>query len=104
MSELAAALPKLSSCRKASLVTRVAGGFAPRTCVVSRAFGVVLQRWQGTSGLLARTKQADSRSIFKGGGQISRSVDSQNGVDTDAVAALLREARRVIIAARGALF
>ena len=35
---------------------------------------------------------------------LTRRVDEQNGVDSQAVAALLQEARRVIIAARGALF
>ena len=34
---------------------------------------------------------------------IVQKVDSQNGVDTSAVGALLTEARRVIIAARAAL-
>jgi len=49
-------------------------------------------------------EQADVRSSAKIVGQLSRSVDNQNGVDTGAVVALLKEARRVIIAARGALF
>ena len=35
---------------------------------------------------------------------LAKKVDEQNGLDSQAVAALLQEARRVIIAARGALF
>ena len=60
--------------------------------------------WRGAAGGMARLVQADARSSAKSVGQVSRSVDNQNGVDAGAVAALLKEARRVIIAARGALF
>ena len=61
-------------------------------------------RLGGASGRHARLEQADVRSSAKIVGQLSRSVDNQNGVDTGAVVALLKEARRVIIAAREALF
>ena len=35
--------------------------------------------------------------------KIARDVDRQNGIDTEGVGALVKEARRVIIAARSAL-
>ena len=35
--------------------------------------------------------------------QVTNDVDKQNGIDTEGVGALIREARRVIIAARSAL-
>ena len=59
---------------------------------------------EGASGRLAQLGRADARTSAKSVGRVSRSVDYQNGIDTGAAAALLKEARRVIIAARGALF
>jgi hypothetical protein len=59
---------------------------------------------KGTFGKHAQSEQAVARSSAKIVGQLSRTVDVQNGIDTRAVAALLNEARRVIIAARAALF
>ena len=35
--------------------------------------------------------------------QVAKHVDRQNGIDTESVGALVKEARRVIIAARSAL-
>ena len=35
--------------------------------------------------------------------QVARDVDRQNGIDMDGMGALVKEARRVIIAARSAL-
>lgn len=44
--------------------------------------------------------------IGKTGAQTAtaRVIDSQNGINTDAAMALIKEARRIIIASRGALF
>jgi hypothetical protein len=82
VSELADVLPKLGSCRGAAVLAKSAGA----------------------SGELVRRLRADVRSSAGAAGQLSRSVDSQNGIDAAAVAALLKEARRVIVVARGALF
>ena len=59
---------------------------------------------EGSSGRLAQLRHADGRTNSRNAGQTTRNVDRQNGVDTDAVGALLKEARRVIVAARSALF
>lgn len=80
--ELADLLPKLSSCRGASLLLK--GGVALKVATS-------LQRQQ-------------EHSARGGADALARKVDEQNGIDSGAVAALLGEARRVIIAARGALF
>ena len=53
------------------------------------ATGLMRQGQRGTTG--------DSSAL-------ARKVDEQNGLDAAGVAALLSEARRVIVAARGALF
>jgi len=82
ISELAGVLPKLNSCRGTAL----------------------LMKSGSVSGSVARLRLADVRASAGNAGKLSRSVDSQNGIDTGAVSALLVEARRVIIAARGALF
>ena len=55
-------------------------------------------------GQLAASVQGTARSTSNAVSQVARDVDSQNGINTDAVGALLKEARRVIIAARSALF
>ena len=59
----------------------------------------------GSAGLLAQSaKNADGNSPSDGAGshQIAQSVDRQNGLNTDALGALLKEARRVILASRSA--
>merc|ERR1719326_1833125 len=83
VSELAAVLPKLGSCRGAAVFANSAGV---------------------ASHQLLRQVRAEVQSSAASGSQLASAVDSQNGIDAGAVAALLREARRVIIAARGALF
>lgn len=80
--ELADLLPKLSSCRGASLLLK--GGAALK---------------------LATSMQQLHEDGARGGADaLAHKVDEQNGIDSRAVAALLQEARRVIVAARGALF
>jgi hypothetical protein len=49
-------------------------------------------------------EQADAGASTKIVGQLPRNVENKNGLDVDAVAELLKEARRVIIEARAALF
>ena len=49
----------------------------------------------GLSGL--RTSEGNAPS------KVAKDVDRQNGIDTEGVGALVKEARRVIIAARSAL-
>jgi hypothetical protein len=102
VSELAEVLPKLGSCHGAALFTKSTGAF--RRHVAARVHTRAPLCVGGASGRLARLEQAGVRSSARSAGQVSRSVDNQNGVDTGAVVALLKEARRVIIAARGALF
>ena len=54
---------------------------------------------------VATSLQRQQEHSARGGADaLARKVDEQNGIDSGAVAALLGEARRVIIAARGALF
>ena len=53
---------------------------------------------------LGASVQGTARSTGNAASQVARDVDSQNGINAEAVGALLKEARRVIIAARGALF
>ena len=47
--------------------------------------------------------QSVARSNVAVASQVARDVDRQNGIDTEGVGALVRGARRVIVAARGAL-
>jgi len=81
-SELAEVLPKLSSCGGAA-------GF---------------MKSKGSSMSLGVTSHVDEQTDSDNAAQITQSVDSQNGIDTNAVEALLKAARRVIITARGHLF
>ena len=57
----------------------------------------------GGSWTVAHSGRTDGHATSGNAAAIVQKVDSQNGVDTSAVAALLTEARRVIIAARAAL-
>jgi hypothetical protein len=56
-------------------------------------------------GQLGVGRQGSVRSTSAGNSasQVARDVDRQNGIDTEGVGALVKEARRVIIAARSAL-
>lgn len=81
VAELAEALPKMSSCHGTA-------GFISRT---------------GGSRTVAHSGRSDAHATSGNAAAIVQKVDSQNGVDTSAVAALLAEARRVIVAARAAL-
>lgn len=49
-------------------------------------------------------KGTQEHNVRGGADALAKKVDEQNGIDSQAVAALLQEARRLIIAARGALF
>jgi len=79
VSELSQVLPKISSCRGAARLIRTEGS--------SSVFGQGGLRTGGGNAL----------------SQVARDVDRQNGIDTEGVGALVKEARRVIIAARSAL-
>jgi len=79
VSELSQVLPQISSCRGAASLIRTEGS--------SNVFGQGGLRTVGGNGL----------------SQVARDVDRQNGIDTEGVGALVKEARRVIIAARSAL-
>ena len=60
--------------------------------------------WQRASGVFAQRMQTGALSSARASGQLSRSVDRQNGIDAASVAALIKAARKIIISARGALF
>lgn len=84
--ELADLLPKLGSCRGANAL---ATGLKSPMGTRFTAAGLTREGQRGSSG---------------GSSALARKVDEQNGLDAAGVAALLSEARRVIVAARGALF
>ena len=70
-------------------------------------FVVIFPVFQGSSSMLGQlgaSVQGTAHSTGNVASQIARDVDSQNGINAEAVGALIREARRVIIAARSALF
>jgi len=79
VSELSQVLPQISSCRGTASLMRTEGS--------SSVFG--------QSGL--RTFEGNALS------KAAMDVDRQNGIDTEGLGALVKEARRVIIAARSAL-
>ena len=100
VAELAEALPKMSSCHGTA-------GFISRTGEPpSRFFCIALGCFccrAGGSRTVAHSGRSDAHATSGNAAAIVQKVDSQNGVDTSAVAALLAEARRVIVAARAAL-
>jgi len=83
VSELGRVLPQISSCRGAASLIRAAG----------------------SSSLLgqAAAGSVHAASVGNSASQVATDVDRQNGIDTEGVGALVKEARRVIIAARSAL-
>lgn len=83
VSELGRVLPQISSCRGAASLIRAAGS------------SIMLQQVTAGSAQVASAGTSAS--------QVTNDVDKQNGIDTEGVGALIREARRVIIAARSAL-
>ena len=100
--ELAEILPKLSSCRGASLLMSGSDWVH-----LHRQSALLPWSWPGGAALKLATTSQNKMLEGRARGAasaLSQRVDEQNGVDSQAVAALLQEARRVIIAARGALF
>lgn len=65
--------------------------------------GPLLRGGSRLLGAEAASVQSVARSNVAVASQVARDVDRQNGIDTEGVGALVREARRVIVAARGAL-
>jgi len=84
VSDLAATLPKMASCR------------------VSTSF--VKREVARSSVMLAQLKYTDRRTNSEGEGKMARNIDKQNGIDAAAANELLKDARGLIIAARDALF
>jgi len=84
IAELTGVLPKLSSCRRA-VGFLITGG---STRVLSHNF----------QSSAARHERFNSK-----GSLTAQNVESQNGIHMDAAVALIKEARRVILATRGAL-
>jgi len=84
VSELLDVLPKLASCRRNEILlnTGVPAGDA----------------------ILSRTNVRSQTASMAVASQILKDVDVKNSIQTDAVNALMKEARRAVIAARGALF
>jgi len=67
---------------------------------------VVRSLLPGSAAMLAhgaRSVDNNMRSASTGE-QMAENVDRQNGVNTQAVSALLKESRRIIVASRSALF
>jgi len=83
IAELADLLPKLGSCHGAKAFLTEPN--APR--------------YSSSSSLLVQHRAAGTSAA-----QLARKVDDQNGIDTAGVSALLKEARKIIVAARSALF
>lgn len=83
VSELVDVLPKLAACRRSEM-------FASNS---SRTEGVALVHAKASAQFVGA---ADASLV-------PRDVDREIGIPTDAVTALMKEARRIVIAARGAL-
>lgn len=79
VSELAGVLPQIASCRGAASLIRATG----------------------SSHMLVRVASGSARAAS--GRSVAKDVDRLNGIDTEGVSALVKEARRIILAARSAL-
>lgn len=96
-------LPSLEAAR-ASLASVVAEltGVLPKLSSCSRAAGLMSS--VGATQMMHQLKESAARNKRHGKGSLTAdSVDNQNGIHMDAAVALIKEARRVILATRDAL-
>ena len=84
VSELVDVLPKLASCRRGE-------SFVSNATPTSDFMVTQLKASMRTAGSAVAS-------------QMVKDVDSKNGIEADAVRALMKEARHAVIAARSALF
>ena len=97
-SELAGVLPQIASCRGAASLIRATG---PHARVRISRFVFVCLWCKGSSHMLVRVASGSARAAS--GRSVAKDVDRLNGIDTEGVSALVKEARRIILAARSAL-
>jgi len=96
---LAGVLPQIASCRGAASLIRAAGPHAQSHNHVLCLSACGLEGSSHMVGLVA------SGSVLAASGRsVAKDVDRLNGIDAEGVGALVKEARRVIIAARSALY
>ena len=104
VSALAGALPKMKSCHgapaAAAAFLKSEGVSMPNVMVLILFVRFLLS---GSSVMLARSVDGNMRSVSTRE-QMAENVDRQNGVNAQALSALFKESRRIIIASRSALF
>ena len=101
VAELVGVLPKIGACRKASDFMN-SGGWGQ----FETYFFCIIRFWVVVGGFSTMHLKSTAGHMRLDGvaSRMATNVESQSGINLDAALALIKEARRVILVARGALF